>query len=77
MPALSVLSPRLASPRELHVRLLGHAAFDAAAAVQIFRLLEGTACELTPSEAFEVIGAEPQDPAEALRSALAVELLGT
>ena len=75
MPPLSVLSPRLASPFEIHVRLRGHAAFDAAEAVQIFHLLEGTASEVTPAEAFDVIGVDPQDAEDAFRSALAVELL--
>ena len=75
MPPLSALSPRLASPPEIHVQLLGHVAFDAAEAMQIFHLLEGTACEVTPSEAFDVIGVDPQDAADALRSAIAVELL--
>ena len=77
IPPLTVLSPRLASAPELHVRVLGHAAFDAAEAIQIFTLIEDSACEVTPSEAFELIGAEPQDPEEAFRSALAVELLGS
>ena len=76
LPPLSVFSPRLASPPEVHVRLSGHAAFDAAAAMQIFRLLAGTACEVTLAEAFQVVGAEPQHAREALRSARAVELLG-
>ena len=76
MPPLTVLSPRLAGPLELHVRLRGHAAFDAAEAIQIFTLVENSACEVTPAEAFELIGAEPQDPEEAFFSSLAVELLG-
>ena len=76
LPPLSVLSPRLASAPELHVRVLGHAAFDAAEAIQIFHLIEGSPCEVTPSEAFELFGVEPQDAEEAFRSALAVELLG-
>ncbi len=76
LPPLTVLTPRLASAPEIHVRLLGHAAFDAAEAVQLFDFLEGSACEITPSQAFELIEVEPQDPEDAFRSALAVELLG-
>jgi hypothetical protein len=76
MPTLSVLAPRLASGPELHVRLLGHAAFDAAEAIQLLSLIEGSSCEIAPSEAFELIGIDPKDPDEAFRSALAVELLG-
>lgn len=77
MPPLSELSPRLVSAPEIHVRLLGHAAFDAAEAMQLFSLMEDSACEVTPSEAFALIDAEPQDPEDAFRSALAVELLGS
>lgn len=76
MPSLTVLSPRLASGPELHVRALGHAAFDAAEAVQLFSLLQSSPCEITPSQAFELVGAEPQDPEEAFQPALAVELPG-
>lgn len=76
LPPLTVLAPRLASPPEIHVRLLGHAAFDAAEAMQIFSLLKGSACEITPSEAFELLEVDPQDPDDGFRSALAVELLG-
>jgi hypothetical protein len=75
MPSLSILEPRLASAPEIHVRLLGHAAFDAAEAMQIFDLLEDSPCQVTPSEAFELIDADPQDPGEAFLSALAIELL--
>lgn len=75
MPSLSVLEPSLASAPEIHVRLLGHAAFDAAEAIQIYSLLDGSPCQVTPSQAFELIDADPQDAEEAFRSALAVELL--
>ncbi len=74
---LSVLSSlRLVSGPELHVHLVGHAAFDAAEAMGLDHLIEGSSCEITPSEAFELLDIEPQDPVEAFRSALAVELLG-
>lgn len=43
--------------------------------MQIVSLVEGPACEVTPAEAFELSDADPQDPEEAFRSALAVELL--
>ena len=52
-----------------------HAAFDAAEAMQIYSLLDNSPCQVTPSQAFELIDADPQDVEEAFRSALAVELL--
>ena len=76
LPALSLLAPRLRSAPELQVRVLGDAAFDAAEALQLFSLLEGSACEITTAQAFELIGAHPQDPDDAFRLAMAVELLG-
>ena len=75
-PAPPCLPLALAIAPELHVRLIAHAAFYAADALQIFHLIEDSACEVTPSQAFELIGVDPQDLEEAFRSALAVELLG-
>ena len=75
-PPLPLLQPRLLPPAELRVRADAHAAFDAAEVLQGMKYLSITATEvMTPDEALQLLGVDPEDGGEVFALGWAVELL--
>jgi len=76
LPPLPLLEPRLIPPWEIRVRIVGHDAFDAAETFLEMQRLGLTAQHiLTPVQALELLGGDPEDGDDVVCLGWAVGLL--